>query len=82
MMRDKALIVSRFWAGIMSTVVAALVIGGFAYAWNANAQTAVLQRDVAAITNANLDIRLTRMEEQLKNSNEKLDQLLRARGHY
>lgn len=76
-MHDKALVISRFWAGIMSTVVAAAVVGGFAYAWNANAQIAVLQHDVTQITSANLDMRLTRLEEQAKATNEKLDILLR-----
>lgn len=80
MMHDKAVIVTRFWAGIISSVVAAAVIGGFCYAWNANAQIAVLQRDVNEINSARLDMRLVRLEEQVKASNEKLDVLLLRRG--
>ncbi len=64
-MHDKAFIVSKFWAGIFSSIIATSFIGGLAYAWSANAQIAVMQRDINNITDAKLDMRLTRMEEKI-----------------
>lgn len=74
--QDKAFVVNKYWAGLLSSIMGSAVIGGIAYAWAANAQIAVLQRDVDSITGAKLEMRLTRMEEQVKAGNEKLDYLV------
>lgn len=82
---EKAIVINKFWASVYATVIAAALLGGVAYAWQANAQIAVLQRDVNELNNANTNTRLARMEEQLKNVNDKLDMLrqtiLQQRGY-
>ena len=70
---DRAIILNRYWAGLLSSLLAALVIGGLGYAWNANAQIAVLRSDVDDLKKAELASRLSRMEG-------KLDELL-ANAH-
>lgn len=77
MMHDKAIVINKFWMGIISMLIGAILIGGFTYAWNANAQIAVLQHDVNDLKSANIDQRLTRIEEQQKAVVEKLDILIR-----
>lgn len=61
------------WAAIFVSICSAAIIGGVAYAWNANADFAVLQRDVRELKAANmqdklatLEARTGRIEEQVK----------------
>lgn len=72
---DKALIINKFWASVLTSVIGSAIIGGIAYAWTANASIAVLQNDVRQIQAANLDTRLTRMEEQIKASAGMVDEI-------
>lgn len=72
---DKALIINKFWASVLASVIGSAIIGGVAYAWTANANIAVLQNDVRQIQAANLDTRLTRMEEQIKASAGTVDEI-------
>ena len=65
MTHDKAIIINKFWAGIIATIVTSFIIGGVGYAWNANAQISMLQSDVNDLKAAKLDVRLARMEEKL-----------------
>ena len=65
MSQDRAIVINKQWAGVLTACLAALIIGGVSYAWAANAKDAVLQRDVAELKQANLDVRLARMEEKI-----------------
>jgi len=72
MAHERALVVSKFWAGILSTVIGALVVGVVGYAVTANADAAAtaekiktLQADMDSIKKAQLDVRLARMEEKI-----------------
>lgn len=71
----KALVVSPFFATILSSVAVTAVIGGIGYAWNANADLAVLQRDVKQIKDANLDVRISVMEQNIKSGAEAMTRL-------
>lgn len=83
---SKAIIISGAWASILTTVAGAIIISGLAYAWNTNADLAVLQRDVKQIKDANLDVRMSVMEQTVKGMADtmnrvenKLDKLLERR---
>jgi protein involved in polysaccharide export with SLBB domain len=92
-MSGKALVVSPFFATIFATIAAGGLAGGMTYAWNTNADFAVLQRDVKQIKDANLDVRMSvieqnfrsvsesmiRMETSQSRMNDKLDKLLEER---
>ena len=78
-MSNKALVISPFWAIILGTVIASGVIGGFAYAWDNSSKQAVLQEKVGRIDQADLPDRMSRIEVELKNINDKLDFLVRDR---
>lgn len=65
MPHEKAIVITRFWANLYGALLCAFITGAIAYAWSANAQIAVLQRDVNEIKDAKLDVRLARMEEKL-----------------
>ncbi len=65
MPHEKAIVITRFWANLYGSILFAILLGGFTYAWAANAQIAVLQRDVNDLKQANIDVRLARMEEKL-----------------
>lgn len=65
MPHDRALVVNRHWAGVFAALLVTLVVGCVSYAWSANAQIAVLQHDVTELKQADLPVRLARMEEKL-----------------
>lgn len=70
-MTERALVVNRQWASVIAALFVMLAGATVSYAWTANAQIAVLQRDVSELKQADLAVRLARMEE-------KLDWLVRA----
>lgn len=79
-MHEKAIIIGKLWAGLFLTLVAAFLIGGFGYAWNANSQGAVTQEKISGleknqtvITEAKLPERMVAVEQVVKSSNEKID---------
>ena len=71
----KALVISPFFATIFSSIAIATMIGGISYAWNSNADLAVLQRDVKQIKDANLDVRISVMEQNIKSGAEAMTRL-------
>lgn len=92
-MTNKALVISPLFASVFATIASGAIIGGVGYAWNANADLAVLQRDIKQIKDANLDVRMSVMEQNFRNVtdsmsrlemyqtkiNDKLDKLLERR---
>lgn len=68
----KALIISPFFAAIFATLGASMIAGGVGYAWNTNADFAILQRDVKQIKDANLDVRMSVIEQNFRNVSESM----------
>lgn len=87
---DKTITIKPFFATVLSSIAISAILGGVGYAWNTNADMAVLQRDVKQIKDANLDVRLSVMEQNVRSvvdsinrvetnqtkANDKLDKLL------
>ncbi|TVL97179.1 MAG: hypothetical protein CV087_22710 [Candidatus Brocadia sp. WS118] len=90
MQNRKAIIIHPVFATVLSSIAISAILGGVGYAWNTNADMAVLQRDVKQIKDANLDVRLSVMEQNVRSvvdsinrveanqtkANDKLDKLL------
>lgn len=55
---EKAIIVNKFWATVITSIVSAAIIGAFGYAWSANADLEVLKKNVAEIKAADTQIQL------------------------
>lgn len=86
----KVLVIHPFFASILVALAVSAVAGGVGYAWNTNADFAVLQRDVKQIKDANLDVRMSVIEQGFRNvaesvtriesnqirTNDKLDKIL------
>lgn len=66
MVNRTAAIITDKWAAVAAALVLALITGGVTYAWNTNADFAVLRKEVANLTNANLEIQITAIKENLK----------------
>lgn len=62
----KVLVISGWGATVLATLVSAAILASAAYAWNANADLRVLQRDVGEIKQANLPIEIAALKEQVK----------------
>ncbi len=62
----KVIVITQQWAAIVVSVLAAGIVGAFAFAWNANAQIEVLKDNVAVVKKLDLDSRLARIESQLE----------------
>lgn len=72
----KVIAINSWWAGILGTLLTAVVIGSVTYAWNANAQLATLKTDVADIKGANLPIQVASLKVQVDNivkANERIE---------
>lgn len=72
-MPSKPIQISAWWAGLLASLLSAGILGGIAYAVEANADLRVVQNDVKEIKDANLehrlstiDTRVARIEEQGK----------------
>lgn len=65
MQSDRAMVISRWWASLLASLLVAIILGGTAYAWSTNAQIAVMQSDVNDLKGAKIDVRLARMEEKI-----------------
>lgn len=74
----KALVITPLFATIFSTLAGAAIIGGVSNAWSINANYAVLQRDVKRINDANLEIRMTVLEQAVKTN---LDSMSRVEAN-
>ena len=61
----KAVVITQWWAGVFATMVATGMAGVFAYSWQANAEIAVMKRQIEDIRSVNVDSRLARIEEKL-----------------
>ena len=61
----KVLIITQFWATIYGSLLTAGIVASVAFAWNANAQMAVLSNDVAIVKSSDINSRLARIEAQL-----------------
>jgi len=61
----KAIVISPWWAGIISTIIAAGFLSCTAFAFNAYADLLKLKDTVRELKEANLDKRLTRIEDKL-----------------
>lgn len=82
----KVVAISQRWLAFWSTIAAALVVGGITYAWNANADFAVVKSQLAPLVEAGFPERLARIESKLDDVQEmkaqqskmddKLDKLL------
>lgn len=86
-----AVIVNKFWAGVFSVVCSSAIVGGIAYAVNANEKFIRIDEKVESISAADLPERMARMEERMAaqmaisgriekkqdNMDDKLDKLLR-----
>lgn len=82
-MGHKVIALNGWWASLLASIIAASVVASAAYAWTANAELAVLKRDVSEMKQADLPVRLARMEEKINESaikqariEDKLDKLI------
>lgn len=75
MSSGKIIAVTPFWASILSGLMVLLIAGGFAYAWNSNADISVLKRDVSEMKSADTSTRLTRLEERSTSIQKSLDRI-------
>ena len=66
MSHDKAFIISKQWAGIFTAIITAGIIGASTTALNAYAQMEVMRKDVEQMKSANLEPRVTVIEQQVK----------------
>ena len=94
MAHDKAVVLNRFWAGVISAVMIAGIIGASGTALSAYAQMAVMREDVKQLKDAKLEPKVIAIEQQMKYTaqtvtrieaeqakiSEKLDQLIGRRG--
>jgi septation ring formation regulator EzrA len=62
---SKALYITPWFAGILASIGVAFIVGGLGYAWNMNADLAVIQRDLKRINESNLDNRMSLSEVRL-----------------
>lgn len=62
---EKAVIISKTWLAVIVSVTSALILSAIGTAWSANATVSVLRSDVADIKNAQLNPRVTVMEQTL-----------------
>lgn len=67
LMSGKALVISPFFATIFATIATGAIVGGAGYAWSTNADFAILQSDVKQIKDANLDVRMSVIEQNFRN---------------
>lgn len=72
---QKVIAITPFWASILSGLIVLACVGGFAYAWNANADISVLKRDVSEMKLADTSTRLTRLEERSASIQKSLDRI-------
>jgi hypothetical protein len=68
---DKAIILSKWSAGVLATIFSAFAVGGFTFAWNVNAQ----MQNVEELNDAHLLERMVKIEEQGKNMSEDIDDI-------
>ncbi len=61
----KAIVITQWWASVIAMLIATGMTGVFAYSWQANAEIAVMKRQIEDIRSVNVDTRLARIEEKL-----------------
>lgn len=67
MTHNKAIVISKWWAGIFAALATTSAISAFGFAWNANSQQAIVQEKVRAIEEARLPDRMARIEKGVEN---------------
>lgn len=68
---DKAIVLSRWSAGILSALLSSFAVGGFTFAWSVNAQ----MQNVEELNEAKLPERMVKIEEQNKNMSNDIDEI-------
>lgn len=61
----KAIVITQWWASVIASLLASGMIGVFVYSWQANAEIAVMKRQIEDMRSVNVDTRLARIEEKL-----------------
>ena len=81
-MHEKAIVISKWWAGIFAALAASSAVSAFGFAWNANSQNAVTQEKVRVVelqqqAMQNVPERLARVEQTVQGTDKTVDSINR-----
>jgi hypothetical protein len=78
----RAIVLTDFWAKVLSGLLVSCIIGGGGYAWNANAANARLQEKVESLEQAKLPSRLDKLEVKVDDTKRSIDEMKQNQGAF